>query len=108
MNVRRLPKIVGDACTQLSKCLEDLDALPQVLTGEPSTHIIGAISDVSRLVNEYVRGSPAYNSLIQQNLRAFREFKTGIESTAPVFVPTLEPLSSDGMNLLDMRRHIAQ
>ncbi|KAF9021368.1 hypothetical protein BDZ89DRAFT_1071439 [Hymenopellis radicata] len=109
-----LPNIVEEARTRLHRTSLELNSLPAELTAEPYAHVIGIVSRVTHLVDEYIRGSPVYNTLIQRNLQAYQIFKDAIAESAPVFIPTTESTgampssSSFTMNVLDVRNHNQQ
>ncbi|RPD63557.1 hypothetical protein L227DRAFT_608779 [Lentinus tigrinus ALCF2SS1-6] len=85
-----LPKLIGEVSSQLAACKKQLDALPPLVTTEPTAFVLNLVVTFCAEIMQHVHGSPTYARLVQTNQGTFRRFKTAIRSTAPPFVPFVD------------------
>ncbi|PIL25642.1 transporter [Ganoderma sinense ZZ0214-1] len=82
-----LPKLIGEVTLQLAACKEQLDALPPVVTTDPTASVFNLVVTFCSEIALHVEGSPTHSGLVQTNKCTYTRFKHAILSTAPPFVP---------------------
>ncbi|KAI0743138.1 P-loop containing nucleoside triphosphate hydrolase protein [Daedaleopsis nitida] len=90
-----LPNLLEEVSKQLAACKKQLDALPPVITTDPSTFVFNLVVNLCAEIRQHVDGSPTHTQLVQANKATYHKLKTHIISTAPVFVPFEDDDGSD-------------
>ncbi|KAA1467041.1 hypothetical protein DENSPDRAFT_66992 [Dentipellis sp. KUC8613] len=80
-----LPTIRSETSKQLEQCREELKALPEVVTTEPATYMLGLITTFCNDTNDRIKGCEGREELIQNNRVAYGKFRRYIRATAPDF-----------------------
>ncbi|TFY58995.1 hypothetical protein EVG20_g7953 [Dentipellis fragilis] len=95
-----LPTLREETSKQLEQCREELKALPEVVTTEPTTHMLGLITAFCNDTSERIKGSEGCEELMQKNRVTYGQFKKYIHATAPRFKPEVRPqgLSNSRVN----------
>ncbi|KAA1467036.1 P-loop containing nucleoside triphosphate hydrolase protein [Dentipellis sp. KUC8613] len=89
-----LPTLREETAKQLEQCRAELKALPEVVTTEPTTHMLGLITSFCNDTSERIKGSEGCEELIQKNRVTYGLFKKYIHATAPRFKAEVRPQGS--------------
>ena len=84
----RLPKLRTEAKESLSNVREQLSHLPPPPSENPAGDLLHMITSFCNDVQSLIRGSEAYERLIQKCNPAYKAFKSNIKRTAPQFRPS--------------------
>ncbi|KAF9524508.1 P-loop containing nucleoside triphosphate hydrolase protein [Crepidotus variabilis] len=83
---KSLPSLRGRVDEKLQQCLTDLEGIPPLPQGHPSTEVLMRITNFCRAINDAVSGEK-YKHFVQSNLVTYSKFKSEIIATAPEFRP---------------------
>lgn len=76
---------------QLVRTQQSLRDIPLPPSENPSAELLRLITSFTTDLNSFIKGSEAFEGLLQECRPAYKQLKTDIASTAPAFLPYDDP-----------------
>ncbi|KAI0357284.1 hypothetical protein OH77DRAFT_1399650, partial [Trametes cingulata] len=91
-----VPKMRKATAERLAKTKMDLEALPQLLSSDPTAEAVRCVFDFCNSMHRAIYGDGEDKSFVRQCRQEFRSFERAIRETAPDFRPSVSVDDSKG------------
>lgn len=92
----RLPLLIGHINSRYETVVADLEALGKPPSNDPSSEMMGLVTDFAASIESHIQGGPGHEKLLQDVMAAYMRYKRDLWRTAPRFTPfTAKELDED-------------